>query len=66
MDVTLDLKSGVDSISIDSNRGDGNIEICIQNVFGNHMCLVLTPEGLESLIGRLKSIYDFHVFGGRE
>lgn len=66
MDVTLDLRMGIDSLSINPNKGNGDIELSFQTLWGDEVSLILKAEGLGEFVGALKVIYDSYTMDGLE
>ncbi|MDH2889827.1 hypothetical protein ACGYLS_09630 [Bacillus subtilis] len=59
MNITLDLRMGIDSISIGSVDDNSNVELSIQTLLGDEVSFILKPEGLDDFVERLKSVNDF-------
>ncbi|MBL3756648.1 hypothetical protein NST14_01985 [Bacillus sp. FSL W8-0519] len=66
MNVTLDLRMGINSLSIDPNKENGNIELSFQTLCGDEISLILKPEELANLVGALKVIYDSYIMDDLE
>ncbi|KAF2425603.1 hypothetical protein [Bacillus subtilis] len=56
MNITLDLRMDIDSISIGYFDDNGNVELSIQTLFGDEMSFIIKPEDLDDFVDRLKSI----------
>ncbi|WP_144463783.1 hypothetical protein [Siminovitchia fortis] len=61
MKINMDLRMGIDSISIIPGEEDGDKELSISTLFGDEVKFSLTSEGLEDFIYRLRSICEFHI-----
>lgn len=59
LNITLDLRMGIDSISIGSVDDNGNVELSIQTLLGDEVSFILKPEALDDFVERLKSVNDF-------
>jgi hypothetical protein len=66
MEITLDLKYGVDSVSIDPNQPDDGVELSLHTMVGENINILLKEETLADLISKLNFVYDYYLKGDEE